>query len=94
VFDPFSRLAQAFSDPERNCRQTVYIYRLAPSGKLIKPYLAKTEGLFDDDCALLGYLRDAQFGGDFRILIRDGSRMVFAGDVSIWRPLQRRLGFK
>jgi hypothetical protein len=94
VADAFCSLAAAFADAERNSHQTIYVYRVTPSGAIVRPYLVKTTGFFDDDGQFLSFLRDEHFGGDFRVLIRDGSRMVFSGDVSVWSPTRGQFGFK
>ena len=87
--DVMERLFLAFRDWERNCRQTVYAYRITETGKLIKPYLFRSTGVIEDDSELFHILRDQYFGGEFRIFIRDGSKMVFSGDVGVWSPTMR-----
>ena len=66
-------------------RQTMYVYRLGPDGRLIKPYLMSCEpypDLFED-------LQAAHGGGEFRILIRQGRKMLFSGAIAI-EPLPLR----
>jgi len=87
--DVFERLFFAFRDPERSCRQTVYAYRITESGRLIKPYLFRSTGVIESDSDLFDFLRDDYDGGEFRIFIRDGSKMVFSGDVGVWSPTMR-----
>lgn len=84
--DVWGDLLDAFADPARNWRQTVYVYRLNGAGSPIRPYLMKAQGGFDDDCELFDRIQHEFGGGDFRVLIRDGSRMVFSGDISIGEP--------
>ena len=85
--DPEFERFRAFRNPERNWRQTVYVYRLRRSGKSEKPYLFKSTGFFDSDSELIAYLRDEFGGGEYRILIRDGSTMVYSGEIGIERPM-------
>ena len=87
--DVFERLFLAFRDSERNWRQTVYAYRISATGRLIKPYLFRSTGVIDDDSDLFHLLRESYDGGEFRIFIRDGSKMVFSGDVAVWSPTMR-----
>ena len=85
--DPSFEIYRAFRNPERNWRQTVYVYRQFSSGKTQKPYLFKSTGYFDSDTELFSYLRDEFRGGEFKILIRDGSTMVYSGEIAIEPPL-------
>ncbi len=87
--DPSFEIFSAFRNPERNWRQTVYVYRLRHSGKSEKPYLFKSTGYFDSDTELFEYIRDEYRGGEYRILIRDGSTMVFSGEIGIECPIRR-----
>ena len=73
--DPMLWLLQA--DPS----QTMYVYRLGANGCPIKPYLSRCAPYGD----LLEDLRVIHGGGEFRILIRQGSKMVFRGDVAVER---------
>ena len=84
VGDVFDKLFLAFRDDERTWRQTIYAYRISDSGMLIKPYLFRSTGVIDNDSELFELLREDYGGGNFRIFIRDGSRMVFSGDISVW----------
>lgn len=79
---------RAFRNPERNWRQTVYVYRLQRSGKAEKPYLFKSTGYFDSDTELFEYIRSEFRGGEYRILIRDGSTMVYSGEIGIECPIR------
>jgi len=85
--DPSLEIYRAFSNPERNWRQTVYVYRLFNSGKTQKPYLFKSTGYFDSDSELFSYLRDEFGRGEYRVLIRDGSTMVYSGEIGIEKPI-------
>lgn len=62
-----------------------YVYRLAPDGKVIKPYLLRYPTYPD----LPATLRDQYDGGRFKVLIRRGRKMIFSGEISIGRPLRR-----
>ena len=84
--DPAIEIYRAFANPERNWRQTIYVYRQLRSGRSQKPYLFKSTGYFDSDTELFSYLRDEFRGGEFKILIRDGSTMVYSGEIAIERP--------
>ncbi len=64
---------------EKNYDRVVYTYRLDEQCRSITPYLAK---LFADG-NLLNTLRDDFGGGDFRLLIREGRKLVFSGEISI-----------
>ena len=84
--DSWDRLIIAFKDWYRNGRQTVYVYRIGVTGEPEKPYLLKACGEFDSDAELLQYIRDVYGTGEFRILIRDGSTMVYTGNVGVECP--------
>lgn len=84
--DVIERLIRSFLDDEQNCRQTTYAYRTTRSGQLLRPYLFRSTGIIEDDSELLSILRDEYGTGEYRIFIRDGSRMVFSGDVGVERP--------
>ena len=62
-----------------------YIYRLNSNGKPQKPFLTK---LYPDD-RMLEVLRDEYRGGDFRLLIREGRKLVYSGKISIIEPVGR-----
>lgn len=66
--------------------QTLYVYRIGAGGMLTRPYLLRSPPWPD----LLEELRDAYGGGDFRILIRVGRKMVFRGDIAITRGFPER----
>ena len=62
-----------------NPAHKVYVYRIRSDGRIIPPYLlccAPYPSLLDD-------LRVKHGGGDFRLLIREGRKMVFSGNISI-----------
>ncbi len=65
--------------------QTVYVYRVARSGKPIKPYLAK----WGMHAGLLDSLRDDFGSGEYHLMIRQGKTMVFTGTIGVERPLNR-----
>ena len=54
---------------------------MGPDGRLIKPYLMCTSPWSD----LLHTLRDGHGGGDFRIMIREGRKMIYRGDIAVVR---------
>ena len=87
--DVWERLFLAFRNDERNWRQTVYAYRISETGRLIKPYLFRSTGVIDDKAELLDILRDQYGDGVYRVFIRDGSSMVFSGDVAVCNPIRR-----
>jgi hypothetical protein len=87
VADLAHEFFRAFGNPARNWRQTVYIYRLNKSGKAESPYLDKATGYFDSDSELFAYLRDQYGAGTYRILIRDGSTMIYSGQIGIECPI-------
>ncbi len=87
--DPTIEIFRAFRNPARNWRQTVYIYRLNKLGKTECPYLDKATGYFDSDSELFAYLRDQYGAGTYRILIRDGSTMIYSGQIGIEMPISR-----
>ncbi len=60
----------------------VYVYRLDPFGQSVGSYIWKGSAIPE----LPEILRDAFLGGDFRVLIRKGRQMIFAGNISIERP--------
>ena len=67
-----------------NEKQTLYVYRVGPDGQPIKPHLLQTspyEGLLET-------LRDGYGGGDFRIMIRVGRKMIYRGDIAIAKRLK------
>lgn len=76
----WERLWSALDDPFG--RRRVYAYRVHPCRRARTGYIWK------------GYawpgvpemLRDNFDGGDFRILIREGRRMVFSGNISVVTP--------
>ena len=78
--DVWDRLEYIMS--EENYERVVYTYRLGLQGKPIKPYLTK---LFADR-NLLNTLRDDFGGGEFRLMIREGRKLIFSGEISIYSP--------
>jgi len=79
----WERLWRALDDPAGN--RTVYVYRLRTGRKRPNPHIWKGFAWPN----LPEMLRDEFGGGDFRVLIRDGRRMVFGGEISIEAPHKR-----
>ena len=63
-----------------------YVYRVGPDGKLLKPYLLKTDTYPD----LLETLIHRYGGGDFKLLIRRGRCMIFSGEISVIRGFGKK----
>ena len=63
----------------------VYIYRVTPDGKVIKPYLKKCMAF----PGLLEMLRDHHGGGDFKLMIRKGRTLVYSEIISIGMPINK-----
>lgn len=78
----WERLWSALDD--RYGRRLAYVYRLDPTGTSIESYIWKGWAFPE----LPEMLRDEFDGGDFRLLIREGRRMVFSGNISIITPRQ------
>ncbi len=76
----WDRLWLALDDPFG--RRRVYVYRASPRGRGCNHYIWKGFAWPE----LPEMLRDDFDGGDFRVLIREGRRMVFSGDISIATP--------
>lgn len=68
-----------------NWEQTVYVYRVDASGRMIKPYCAKW-GMHE---GLLGSIRDEFGSGEYHLMIREGKTMLFTGTIGVERPLRR-----
>jgi hypothetical protein len=62
--------------------ETAYAYRFDPHGMPTTPYLLKCSASTE----LLSVLRDTFGGGAFRLLIRRGKVLIFAGSVHIAEP--------
>jgi len=60
----------------------VYVYRSDPNGQAIGSFIWRGPACPE----LPEVLRDVFRGGDFRVLIRQRRRMVFAGNISVERP--------
>ncbi len=71
------RFWSALDDPTG--RRKVYVYRISPDGHRVTPNI--WNGYAWDH--LPEHLRDHFGGGDFHILIREGRRLIFSGDISI-----------
>ena len=65
--------------------QTVYIYRVGPTGRKITPYIAK----WGVHSYLLDSIRDEFGSGLYHLMIRDGKTMVFTGTIGLECPIQR-----
>jgi hypothetical protein len=64
---------------EGNENDIIYVYRLGPDNRPVKPYQVRCE-LFPD---FLEWLRDTHGGGEYRLLIRRDRTMVFSGNIGI-----------
>lgn len=64
---------------EENYDRIAYVYRIGTVGEIIKPYLIKSFA----DTLLPEHLRDDHGGGSFRLLIREGRKMIFSGNIVI-----------
>ena len=76
----WERLWSALDDPA--CKRQVYVYRLGVSDPSSKGYIWRGFAW----PKLPEMLRDKFDGGEFRLLIREGRRMVFSGNISIVTP--------
>jgi hypothetical protein len=63
----------------QNAEDVVYVYRIGPDGKPVKPYLVKCEPWL----GLLEHLQAHYGGGTFRIMIRRRRNMVLTGTFGI-----------
>ena len=72
---------------EERYDRTTYVYRLDEDGDPVKPYLTK----LDADRYLLDTLRDDFDGGDFHLMIRQGRKQIFSGDISIHKRVKRSI---
>ncbi len=79
----WERLWTALDDSA--CRRQVYVYRANRRRGARNRYIWKGFAWPE----LPEMLRDDFDGGDFRILIREGRRMVFSGEISIEAPRRR-----
>lgn len=77
AFDVWDRLWAALHHGSKGL--IVYVYRINPNGKVIKPHLIK--------CAawpgLVQMLRDEYGGGNFRLLVKSGRTMKFSGRIAV-----------
>ena len=80
----WDRLFEILDAPDEN--DVAYIYLIDNRGKPIKPYLLRW---WCPTMELIYTLQSDYGGGEFRILIRRGKRMVFSGDVAM-APLPHR----
>ena len=79
----WERLWLALDDPVG--KRQVYVYRLGAIGTFNKGYIWRGFAWPE----LPEMLRDEFDGGDFRLLIREGRRMIFSGNISIEAPRSR-----
>jgi hypothetical protein len=68
-----------------DCEQTVYVYRIDPTGRMIKPYVAK----WGMHSSLLDSVRDDFGTGVYYLMIRHGKTMVFTGTIGVECPRNR-----
>lgn len=64
---------------EENENDIIYVYRLGPDNRPVKPYLQKCAVFLD----FLEWLRDTHGSGEYRLLIRRDRAMVFSGNIGI-----------
>lgn len=64
---------------EQNAEDVVYVYRIGPDEKPVKPYLLKCEPW----PGLIEHLQAHYGGGTFRIMIRRRRNMVLTGNFAI-----------
>lgn len=62
-----------------NSDQLVYVYRVDSIGNVRKPYLFCC--MMHED--LIETIRDKYGGGEYRLLIRHGRKMVFSGSICL-----------
>lgn len=67
---------------EEDEESVVYVYALDINRKPMRPFILKRS----PDPGLPDMLRDHYGGGEFRVLIRRGRKMLFKGDIAICRP--------
>ena len=82
--DMWDRLINILEDPTQ--QSLVYVYRVGPDGTLVKPCVLKTytyPGLPETLMYRYG-------GGDFKLLIRRGRRMIFSGEISVIRGFGKK----
>jgi len=65
-----------YGDPDG---RIAYIYALDEKRNLIKPYLDKLSPSPD----LYEIIRDLYVGGHFKVMIREGRKLIFSGNISI-----------
>ena len=73
----WQRLWSALDDPTG--RRKAYVYRINPKGHRSTPNI--WNGYAWEH--LPEHLRDHFGGGDFHLMIREGRRLIFSGDISI-----------
>jgi len=62
-----------------NGNDIIYVYRVGPDGRPVKPSVEKS-GTFPD---FIEWLRDNHGHGEYRLLIRRGRMMIFSGNINI-----------
>lgn len=65
----------------RNGNEIIYVYRVGPDGRPVRPFLQKCELLQYYD--FLEWLRDTHGHGEYRLLIRRGREMIFSGNICL-----------
>ena len=71
-------------DDLASCNYEVYVYRINANGKLIKPYLFK-DYVYPE---LIGTLQFNHGAGGFRVIIKNGRKIIFGGNIYIEKPVQ------
>lgn len=77
----WERLFQVLA--QDNWDQTVYIYRVDANGRKTSPYAAKW-GMHSD---LLESIKEHFGSGEYHLMIREGSTMVFTGTIGVQCPI-------
>lgn len=67
-------------------RDRLYVYRLQ-NDEAIKPAIIKGTPFPE----LLDVLRDTHGGGEFRVMIRRGEKLLLAGRIAVAAPLRSRV---
>ena len=64
--------------------QTVYVYQIDTTGRKITPYLAK----MPMHSYLLETIKERFGTGEYHLMIREGSTMLFSGTIGVQCPIR------